>query len=279
MEIKENIELSKTLESISPFLKDVYLSALLSFNQKNNKLRFNNCSTNFRELFRLFFEEVAPDSEIKKAHWFVPDSSSKNGITRAHRVKYSVYNFISPSNFQKDFSQDVNDLSTKLLSKIDQFSKYTHFNSKIVNINEGLAKAIIDEATELFINLLQTMANSKEVFLEYVEEKIQDELTHTLFLNTFDKIDILSTHTSIEEVNDIEFKIDRITPDNVVIVGNGSIHCELQYGSDSDQRNDLGYKTNDSYPFTFTGYINTSVISEIRINPNEITIDTDEFYN
>lgn len=46
-----------------------------------------------RELIDQVLKQGAPDDGVKQQHWYTPDSSSKSGITRRHRLRYLMQRF------------------------------------------------------------------------------------------------------------------------------------------------------------------------------------------
>lgn len=272
-------ELKDKLNIIDPFLATLFSAALLSYNQIDNILRFNNCATNLRELFRLLFEDISPDEQIKKAQWYVPDTTSKTGVTRIHRIMFSIYRFLSPDVFDNDFTKEIDDLAKELIKQINIFSKYTHISVHSINANQSATDLILEKTITLFIDLLDKIEQTRNEISTLLEEEIQDNLTETMFMETFSEIDVLSTHTTVDSVDDIDFKVTEVNEMHIVIEGSGSIYCELQFGSDSDLRNDIGDKTSQSYPFTFVATSSVYNIADIFIDPNKINIDTDDYYN
>lgn len=88
-------------------------------------------------------------------------------------------------------------------------------------------------------------------------------------------LDELSTHTYVDEVDDIQINSLNIGAEGVSVEGEGTVHVELNYGSEPDRDNDSGASSVDSFPFEFTVRLD----SELQpLSEPEISIDTSSFY-
>ena len=99
---------------------------------------------------------------------------------------------------------------------------------------------------KLYIVYLE-IPRSKEVDFEGLDQIIYEDL-----LNDFpSEIDGLSTHTTIESVEDIEIDSVNISDSIVKLTGSGSIYVHLQFGSRSDLKNNDTVEYIDSVDFFF----------------------------
>jgi hypothetical protein len=69
-----------------------------------------------------------------------------------------------------------------------------------------------------------------------------------------DELDVLSTHTRLEEINEIEIDSLEIKDESIYIQGNGVIEVSLQFGSDSESEDDDDLF--EEYPFDFKLQLN-----------------------
>ena len=53
----------------------------------------------------------------------------------------------------------------------------------------------------------------------------------------------------------------------------GQVEVELQYGSDSDVKNDMGFRQNDPYPYTAS--VESAVAAPLAIDHTNITLTVD----
>ena len=109
---------------------------------------------------------------------------------------------------------------------------------------------------------------------------INDELVKSLYLDTYNELDILSTHSSIEEYYIDDYKITPLNDGILSCVTTGNVLARLQYGSDGDQRRGDGMVASMEFPFTaeFTCRLCGEGIVDYEVVETSISIDTDSFY-
>ena len=99
---------------------------------------------------------------------------------------------------------------------------------------------------KLYIVYLE-IPRSKEVDFEGLDQIIYEDL-----LNDFpSEIDALSTHTTIESIEDIEIYSINISDSIVKLTGSGTINVHLQFGSRSDLKNNDAVEDVGSVDFFF----------------------------
>lgn len=86
--------------------------------------------------------------------------------------------------------------------------------------------------------------------LSKLEEAVGDAAIYSSVTETIMSIDELSTHSSLEEVYIEEVKIVEINDVDIFFLVTGSVDIGLQWGSNSDVRNDIGAVGNRSFPFS-----------------------------
>jgi hypothetical protein len=88
-------------------------------------------------------------------------------------------------------------------------------------------------------------------------------------------LDELSTHTLVDEVDDIQVNSLDIGFEGISVEGEGTVHVELNYGSESDRESGLGASSFDSFPFKFAVRLN----GELQpLDEPEVSIDVSNFY-
>ena len=89
---------AQKLESVLPdaFHKRLLSASLQSLFDTTNPLSYTNFCNGFRELIRHAFSGLAPDHEITQCPWYVPDATSRTGITRGHAISYILHGGLSP---------------------------------------------------------------------------------------------------------------------------------------------------------------------------------------
>ncbi len=225
-------ELSRRLRKIKPHLAVILQGALKSARDTRNHLRYANAANVLRELLRGLFEELAPNEEIKDCHWFKPDSTAKNGITRKHRVLFSIYGYVDRGLFPRNFSVKVDSLATRITRQIGSLSKLVHITEKTLKVPPTEADRLLLSTLRLYLTLLKTTEKSKEIFLEELSMILSEELDEIFINEVFVQLDIRSSHTRPQYAEDVYVKIEDIDKDTIFFSGDGSILCQLKYGSD-----------------------------------------------
>ena len=99
---------------------------------------------------------------------------------------------------------------------------------------------------KLFIVYLE-IPRSKEIEFEGLDQIIYED-----FLNDFpSEIDALSTHTTIESIEDIEIDSINISDNIAKLTGSGTINVHLQFGSRSELKNNDAVEDVGSVDFFF----------------------------
>ncbi|MGH7871531.1 MAG: hypothetical protein ACREQO_04855, partial [Candidatus Binatia bacterium] len=106
-------ELSRRLRKIKPHLQTILNGALISFRATENPLRFANAGNALRELLREMLETLAPDECVKDCYWFIPNPDSKTGVTRKHRILYTIHGYVGDA---RDENLTCNELRLRTLS-------------------------------------------------------------------------------------------------------------------------------------------------------------------
>lgn len=81
---------------------------------------------NVREVVYQLLHEYAPDEEIKKQSWFIPNPESKTGVTHGDRVKY-----IASKVKDSSLSYELISMTTDYTNLINQLSKTLHKHGSI----------------------------------------------------------------------------------------------------------------------------------------------------
>lgn len=136
-----------------------------------------------------------------------------------------------------------------------KIGKYKIQKKQFISLQEEAKKL----GAKLFIVYLE-VPRSKEIDFEGLDQIIYEDL-----LNDFpSEIDSLSTHTTIESVEDIEIDSINISKEMIKLTGSGTINVHLQFGSSFDLKNDDGLEDKSNVEFFFKLSINTSTNEIIK---------------
>ena len=128
--------------------------------------------------------------------------------------------------------------------------------------------------------LFYTIADAKSKFGGAVCDSINQEIFDTFLYETINEIDCLSTHHHIRYFQLGSATVSDISDDGILFEATGKVYVHLQYGSDSDLRNDIGFEMDADYPFeaTLSAPIPQS-LDELSLLMNDFEVDTDDFYD
>ena len=221
---------------------------------------------------------VAPDQTLQKASWFVPDATSKTGVTRAHRLRYAIYGALPKESYSGNFVIQADLLGKELIGAIDKLSKFTHVTAEILEKLEADAAPMLARVLQRFLQLIEAVRTGHELVMDGLTVEIQECLDGIFQDYTFDELDSLSSHTRADLVEDTQVKIERFDDEWIYFAGTGTINVELQYGSNGDVRRGDGIEADDAYPFRFTGRAPTSDPEKVEIDHQSVDVDTSSFY-
>lgn len=145
---KTKQEISNFLKIVSPYLVDIYLNAnenldIVSAEPERGAVGL------MREVVNQALSILANDDEIKNQAWLVPDSSSRSGITMAHRLKYIA---------------EIKSLDSKSRELIEENAELFKATVKNLNALFHKRKQLDKEEAKLFFyqaeTLLKILSNS-----------------------------------------------------------------------------------------------------------------------
>lgn len=266
----------------TPFEKKLCVAAFDNL-KVENKLRFNNFAYSIRELSRHILHRLAPDEDIKLCTWYKP-GKNKNGdivISRADRINYAIHGgFDNNVLAAMGLKSSIGQARKTMLDSIDALNKYTHVNENTFDVSGSKVETLVNEVIYSFNAFVEAMTNIRRKIISHLEDEINQEILIATLYETYNEVDVLSTHSSIENYYIDSILVEDITSQDVSFKINGTVDVRLQYGSDGDQRRDDGYVTNMNFPFraNVSAEIKTS-LKKFHLDDNiYFEVDTDEFY-
>lgn len=275
--LKDNL---KKLLSDS-FDKELVDYAFRNLEDKTNLIRLNNFSYVLRELLYRILDREAPHEDVSKSSWF--KSMIKWDKTKATREQQMQYMMLDK--FPNDFVNQILKIDVKAAAEylngiLKSMNAYTHISSKTTNYSDEDIERKVGNVCALFTDLFGLIRKIQNKIYDGVAKRIDRELLETMYMETFDEVDILSTHSTIEEYSFQDLTIERITDRDLKCDVHGIVKVRLQYGSNYDIRNDDGYVTDMSFPFnsSFTCTLTEEGIENYVIEQDSIDVDTNSFY-
>ncbi len=118
-----------------------------------------------------------------------------------------------------------------------------------------------------------TIANPKKATIEI--EWLKDVLFEYLQYEGQDIIDSLSANASYDEIGELVIQSIQITDSKAHILVSGDVSVTLQYGSESDNKNDNGILEHEILPFNGELFLN---LRDNKIEHAKLKIDTIYWY-
>jgi hypothetical protein len=112
---------------------------------------------------------------------------------------------------------------------------------------QQLRNFAVHELGAKFKLILVSLPKEPEIEIEDLEAIFPDVLAEQ-FLDEFSR---MATHFWVDEVSDLKFDELHIKKSNLDIKGSGTVTVGLQYGSDSDYKEDNGLRWAESFQFEF----------------------------
>lgn len=253
-------------------------AAALSINALDNPLRLNNFSTAFRELVRHVFDHLAPDEEIKECAWYAPEPTSRTGVTRAHRVKFVIHGGIAPDYARDVLNINIDSERKRVVTAVDALSKFTHVNPATFGVPAGEVDARVADACSALQNVLETADFARQTLVAAIEYAVEKEVVHAVLQDTVASVDEIASHHFIDEVSLDSVHVLRIGASEIEFVAHGTLEVELQWGSNSDVRNDLGAVGNDSFPLTLRLVSPVTAPSDVEAVEGSLVVDTSNWF-
>lgn len=271
-------EVRKFFEDDS-FLSDVYDSVIKSYQDSTNPLRLSNFACNIRELLREKMSLNTTDREILLCRWCKKDEylDKMGKPTRKARIRYYLLSNMDDKFLDKIFLEKIKEIEKEYIKKIDTLSKYTHITRKTYYISQKEIDDKFLEIMNLLIFIINFLEASKKMTTRQIEDFLYEDISDHVYHDYIDsELDLLSTHTIIDDVSNIQFSIQNINQDFILIDGTAELDVCLQYGSESDRRKGDGDSFNMSFDLDFSVKINISDFDdkEYKYEP----VNTDKFY-
>ena len=275
------------INQIKKFLSDGFEKDLLNASFENlkaikNPLRFNNFAYSLRELVRHVLTRLSPDKNILKCPWYTNETDKKDGITRKQRAYYAVQGGLDDEYVKNELEIEVDEIHSDLIKAINELSKYTHIGPKTFDLPPEKVDELTNETLESVLAFLKTIENCKKSITDTLWEHIDSAVVDETLRETILSIDHLATHHFIDEVYTGEIIISSIDHEFIYFQANGSIGCELQWGSNSDLKKGDGAILPQSFPFICELISPIEAPDEVETIEDSLCVDTssweDNFY-
>lgn len=264
----------------SDFERKLFVNSLQKLDFIHDPTRYNSFAGTFRELIRHLLSSMAPDEEVKMCGWYkVFDKTKPKMITRAQRVQYIICKGLMDDFVENDLNFDLKRAISQTLNPIDTLNKYVHLDEYTYDIESSVGDLMVEECIIALYQFILSVNNFNSSLLNIYEDILYNHILELMMEETFNELDILSTHTRVEGISLGQIKILDINTEDIQIEISGQVEVKLQYGSDSENCNDECTYF-DSYSFnTIEKYIPILNPLNVSIDCEDIIIDTSSFYD
>lgn len=140
----------------------------------------------------------------------------------------------------------------------------------------GIADYVRNLGGYKFLVVVATPPKEKKLEIDDIDTLINNYIHSDLP----SELDALSTHTTPDEVYDIDIDEIKISGESILVKGDGVISVELQFGSDGDQDKGDGFKNYDKFPFEFEIILEYNLMRQLEITEiHKLYIDTSSYYD
>lgn len=253
------------------FEKNLFSASIYNLADKKNQLRLNNFAYSMRELTRHILERLSPNEEILKCSWYKNETEKENGISRKQRSFYAIQGGLSNDYVLNELEIDLKSIHKNLISSINKLSKFTHINKQTFDISIDEVEKESQKVLNDILDFLEMITVCRTEIVNKLEEHIDKELVNTIFSESIQDLDILSTHHFIEDCHIDDIQIINIDSSKIYFEVSASAYCQFQYGSNADLKRDDGYITSKSAPIKCNLYTYIDNLEHIICIPESIS--------
>ena len=260
------------------FELQLYQAAHRNLADQNNPLRFSNFAYAMRELVRHLLERLAPLDSVIACEWYQNQTSKPNGVTRRQRAYFAVQGGLSDEYVRDILSLETADIHSALVRAIDRLSKFTHIEPEVFGIDQGEIDKLATQTEQAVADLLSTISKCRHQITSALWDQVDDAVVFETIRETIGAIDEIATHHCVDEVYVDKVTVTSITHDRVMFRATGMIGAELQWGSNSDIKNDMGAVMSESFPFECHLYSWVTEPDELEVEDDGLQVDTSSWY-
>lgn len=261
------------------YLLDFYNSAIECYEKSDSPLKINNFACNIRELLREKMALVAPDNIVAACSWCKGQKylDTENKPTRRARIRYCLLSNMPDSTVEEIFKEKIEEIENEYTSQIKQLSVYTHVTKEVFYKTQNECDLRFSEILNLLSNIIGLIKTAQKMTTTEIENFLYDDISDHIYNDYIDpELDLLSNHTYVEGISDLNYSIDNIDKDYIFIEGTATLDTCLQYGSYSEMHRGDGASFDMSFDMDFSVKINITDFDDKEYKYE--TVNTDKFY-
>lgn len=259
------------------FLKKLCKGAIQTGRDKANPIRGNLVASALRELATHILHSLAPEDEVRRCVWFEQAKDTKT-VTRGQRARYIVQAGLPNDFVTEKLKVDAAAMAKPLLNAMDTLHKATHVKPEtVVHKGSAVRDMLFEVLSELHI-LLEEAQQARHAIKHAVATALHNAVFESLILETIQELDELSTHTRVDGHWIETITVRRLDATLIDYRITGEVEVDLQYGSNSDVDNDIGMRSDDSYPYRAKVTAEAAKPLDINAETIQLAVDTSSFY-
>ena len=259
------------------FLKKLCKGAIRTGRDKANPIRGNLVASTLRELATHILHSLAPDNEVRRCVWFEQAKDTKT-VTRGQRARYIVQAGLPNDFVTEKLKVDASAIAKPLLDAMDTLHKATHVKPETVVHKGSAVRAMLFEVLGELCILLKEAQQARHVIKDAVATALHNAVFESLILETIQELDELSTHTRVDGHLIDTITVRKLDATHIDYRITGEVEVELQYGSNSDVENDIGMRSDESYPYKAKVMAEAAKPLDIDAGAIQLEVDTSSFY-
>ncbi|MFP2516144.1 pPIWI-associating nuclease domain-containing protein [Buttiauxella agrestis] len=263
---------------LTEFEFKLFDAALYNLNDSDNQLRFSNYAYALRELFLHVIKRMAPDDYVRCCEWYPGDNEYKQ-VPRVATYKYIIHGGLSDDFVSSVLKLDLKETFSKLKNAFLELNKFTHINEKVFPLDDVLGFQILLKVEELLSSLFIRLNECHGLTIESIEEHINRAVVHAGLFETIESIDELSSHSSLEGIDVEDIKVVDLDYSNISFCVTGTVDVGLQWGSNSDVKNDMGAIGSESFPFQCELTSSVGDPYNLEYGESSFTVDTSQWWD
>jgi hypothetical protein len=214
---------------------------------------------------------------VSNCCWYRQEPNT-NGPTGQQRAIYIVQGGLSIDFVSKTLQLDHRAVCRPLIKAMDRLNRATHVREETVLTDDREIRLLVDDALQGLLDLFEATRECQQEVHKQLADEIHDAVFDTFLSETLQELDELSTHTTVDDHYVAEVRVLRVDDNFIHLVARGTVYVELQYGSGSDLRNDMGAVMSDSYPYTARMQSNARSPREIFKDTIDVAVNNRSFY-
>ena len=251
--------------------------ALAVGRDRDNPIGGNLFAAAMRELVSYLLHTLAPDAEVTACAWYAPEPNT-HGPTRRQRASYICRAGLADAFVANDLGVDIESVTKPLISVMDLLNKLTHLKPHSVLADDKEIRSLAGDVFDAIEELFEVAEECRRAVVNELTEHVDRALFDAMISDVIDDLDELSTHTSVEGQESEEIGITDMDHETITFAVIGHVHVRLQYGSNSDVRNDMGAVMSDAFPYEARLSTKVAAPTKPLADSVELSVDTSGFY-